>query len=158
MLERIVTSALLVASLGSGALLFGDEAAAPALAIQTAGDPVSITRSGDGLFHVQLELDGRPLDAVVDTGATRSVVNEASVVAAAGNTPAAHGAMLTFSGRMPYRLATIKQVRLAGRSLGSLDVAAISARGVPNVVGQDFIGRLGSVTISGDRMELKARR
>ncbi|WP_299374653.1 TIGR02281 family clan AA aspartic protease [uncultured Tateyamaria sp.] len=117
---------------------------------------VSVPRSRDGHYYLTLDVNGVPLDFVVDTGATDIVLNQADA-AAAGLDPA----QLNFFGRA----ATANgEVRTAPVRLDSITLGPHTDTNVPAVVndgelGQSLLGmgylqRWGRIEIAGGQMTL----
>jgi aspartyl protease family protein len=161
MVERILLVPVLLSALGCGTVLFdpaGDSA--PARMIERApvspGEPLQVRQSPDGLFRVPVDLDGATARLVVDTGATRSVIGPATLARLdAGSTGNRGGTLLTFSGEVPYRVVTVARVAIAGRALGPVELAVIDRVGTPDVIGQDLLGRIGTLSIEGDRLTIE---
>ena len=125
------------------------------------GKPVRLQRGPDGLFHLRVTFDGIPSTAVLDTGASHSVIGKRTLnrlTRRNGHILAGSkrgGTMLTLSGKVDYRLLPIRDVSAEGFDLGALRAATIDNSGVSNVLGQDAISRFRSVTIQGDELILR---
>jgi predicted aspartyl protease len=137
------------------------EALADPSNISLPGKPVRLQRRSDGLFHLRVTFDGISTTAILDTGASRSVIGKATLNRLArrnGHIFAKikrDGVMLTLSGNVDYRLASVSEVQAEGFSLGNLHAATIDSPDVPTVLGQDAISRFRSVTIEGDELVLR---
>lgn len=161
MVERILLVPVLLSALGCGTVLFdpaGDSTPARLIerAPPPAGAPVHVAQSPDGLFRLPATLDGAHARLVVDTGATRSVIGPATL-ARIGAAPAhaTHGGtLLTFSGEVPYRVVTVRRVAIAGRAIGPVELAVIDQGETPDVIGQDLIRQLGTLSIAGGRLTI----
>lgn len=159
MVERILLVPVLLSALGCGAVLF-DPAEGTASARVVERIPVreqariNLRKSPDGLFRMPARLDGTPATLIVDTGSTRSVIARRTLqrIGAPNPPQASRGALLTFDGEVPYTLATIRRLEIAGQVIGPIEVAVIDGAQVPDVLGQDIIAQLGIISIAQDRM------
>ncbi len=112
---------------------------------------IRVTKSPDGLFYLTLEINGRPVRFLVDTGATVVMMRGADA-ARAGIIGERPGAMRTAGGTQHIRWGSATQVVLTGNDYGAIDVA-IADSGLPaSLLGQTFLSRLGTVTIEGETM------
>jgi len=132
----------------------------PGLAIGEAGGETVITRNGAGTFAVDGRVNGTPARFIFDTGASTVVIRQEEAgrfgIATAG---------LSFD--VPVSTAnghtTAAPVTLASLSVGPIvlhDVRALVARPGTlgaNLLGHSFLSRLGSYTVEGDRLILRAR-
>ncbi|MEL6487546.1 MAG: TIGR02281 family clan AA aspartic protease [Pseudomonadota bacterium] len=118
----------------------------------------SLSRRGDGHFYALANVNGASVSMLVDTGASVVALTGADAQAAgllwneSDIQPVARGASGTVYG-VPTRL---REVRV-----GSMTQTNVAAVIVPNgldvsLLGQSYLGRLGTVEISGDTMELSA--
>jgi predicted aspartyl protease len=122
---------------------------------------VRLVRHRDGLFHLRVTIDGVQTNAVLDTGATRSIVGrdlmKALLRQGATTVPPARGrsTIQTIGGRVGYTSLPISRLEVEGFELGHVDAASIPGSDTPTVLGQDAIARFGSVTIAGDELVLR---
>lgn len=139
----------------------GDEAAQPRLAaVRSSATPFDegtvLARASDGHFYADVEVDGQPFRMLVDTGA--------SVVALTGSDAEAMG--LSWSEDEVAIVARGAGGPVAGvhatipaMVLGQHEVAQVPAVIVPegldvSLLGQSFLGTIGSVRIDGNHMVL----
>ncbi|MEO0994574.1 MAG: TIGR02281 family clan AA aspartic protease [Pseudomonadota bacterium] len=121
------------------------------------GDTVRLTRAADGHFHARLEVNGAPIEFLVDTGATEMVLTLADAEAA---------------GFDPQRLAFTQRAMTANGAVAGAPVrlervefAGITERNVPAVVnggalhvsllGMRYLDRFSGFEISGDTLTLR---
>lgn len=129
--------------------------------ISQPGKAVRLRRGPDGLFHLRVTFDGIPTTAILDTGASHSVIGKATLDRLARRNghkfvdTMRDGTMLTLLGAVDYRLVPIGEVHAEGFNLGTFHVAAIDSPDVPTVLGQDAISRFRSVTIEGHDLILR---
>lgn len=155
----ILSTALVTATAGFGS---GTERAAVPRAIATparhsGGEIARLARAGDGMFYMTLDVNGRPVKFLVDTGASVVVLRKTDAALAgiaADRDPI--DMMTTAGGRQAIRWGSAKRMALTGAAFGPVDVA-IADTGLPtSLLGQNFLSRLGSVTIQGDTMIVSA--
>lgn len=116
------------------------EATAPA-------SPITLRRGPDGLLHTRVVVNGRDIDMIVDTGATRSILSEADarrVFGSARGVSAGH--IRTFTGTVPLQVKRADRVVLGGRTLRHVETGLVSG-GTDSVVGLDWLDLVGPVTI-----------
>jgi aspartyl protease family protein len=118
---------------------------------------VTLTRAGDGHFYADAMVNGAPVHFMVDTGATSVVLTKAD--AQAGGVQFSNGDF-TAVGQGAGGTIALKPVTLDRVALGPVEargVDAVVAEGGLNIslLGQSWLRRVGTVTISGDRMVLR---
>lgn len=116
-----------------------------------------ISRSKDGLFYVDVLINGQSIRFLIDTGANVVVLTGADAarlgLQADGNSLGPR--MATAGGATPMAWAKLDHVRLAGREVRDLKVAVVKS-GLPvSLLGQSMLSKLASVTIEGDRMRMR---
>lgn len=122
----------------------------------TDGDSITLRKSNNGHFHALVEVNGQPIDFIVDTGASSLVLSQkdaASVgidvesLAFTGRAYTANGVTGTASVRLeevkmgPFRDRNVRASVNEGALFGSL-------------LGMDYLSRFGQITINGDRLTL----
>jgi aspartyl protease family protein len=128
----------------------------PAALVQT-GDTIELRRASDGHFHADVEVNGRPVRFMVDTGASDMVLSQRDAERVGidptrlnylGRAQTANGPVAT----APVRLGLVRfggftdtDVR-ASVSGGTLDVS---------LLGMSYLDRFASIEISGDTMRLR---
>lgn len=156
----LLSTAVLTATAG-----FGTQAArAPlsssiaATAPSAAAEIVRLARARDGMFYLTLDVNGEPVRFLVDTGASVVVFREADAVRAGVTADRGQiDSMRTAGGQQVIRWGSADRMTLTHRDFGPIDVA-IADTGMPtSLLGQNFLSRLGSVTIQGDTMTVTAK-
>lgn len=138
-----------------GSLTIGTDRASPARR-PTAARVVRLPRAADGLFHVRVTIDGVSTDAVLDTGANRSILGRGIGDRVRGAPLASTGASLrTINGRVRYAIVPVTRLTVEGFDLGSIRAIVGPGGSAPIVLGQDAIARFGSITIAADVLELR---
>lgn len=117
---------------------------------------IELTRDANGYFYADVQVNGAPVHAVVDTGATvialsRDDARAAGIATSIGmNDVVGQGADGTVKG---------EQVMLDRVALGQKTAQGVPAivlsNGSQSLLGQSFLTRFASVKIEGDRMVLR---
>ncbi len=120
------------------------------------GTIVDVPRRRDGHYYMELEVNGTPLQFVVDTGATHMVLSQADAMAV-GIAPED----LVFTGRARTANGMVRtaDVRLATVGLGEIsdrDVRAIVNEGQldTSLLGMSYLQKFGKIEIERDRLRL----
>ncbi|MFM6854317.1 MAG: TIGR02281 family clan AA aspartic protease [Sphingopyxis sp.] len=115
-----------------------------------------VNRAGDGLFHAMVTVGGTQVPMIVDTGATRSILSTRALTAQqlARISPATVGTMHTLNGTARYRETAPLTVQVGTRELPNIRIAVMDTPGGISVLGHDVMGRLGPITMDGDRLTL----
>jgi len=128
-------------------------------AVQTAsddGDELVLQRGNQGQFHLTAQVDGQDAEFLVDTGAdmVALTVAEAERLGFSVDRESFRPLTQTASGTGYGTVVRIGTIEVAGQDFH--DVQAVVIDGLPvNLLGQDVLGRLGSVSLEGDRMVLR---
>ena len=161
-LGRITQQALIWAFIFIGVIavvgLWGDirQAVLPSQAVMAEQGRIELPQAPDGHYYLRAEVNGAPLDFVVDTGATQIVLSQADARAAGLDVDE-----LAYIGRA---FTANGEVRIAPVRLNSLAIGAIEDRNLRAVVnegemeqsllGMDYLGRYTSVEITGGKLVL----
>lgn len=120
-------------------------------------DHATLWRADDGLFYIDARINGTPVKLIVDTGASMTVLSPEDArrvgVDSSSTGPAETAETAGGSSRM-------SRVTLASMEVGPTSVNGVSAvvASQPlafSLLGQNWLSRMGSVTIEGDRMILR---
>lgn len=135
-----------VAPAGGVASLSRPDRAAPVL---------RVAQAPDGLFRLSLPVGGATVRFVIDTGANVVVLTPRDAARIGARPLAASGQRLrTAAGDSAMVETRIEGLSIAGRRLGPL--RAVIAPGAPaSLLGQNVLGQIESVTLRGDRLELR---
>lgn len=124
------------------------------------GDTVRIQMSEDGHFWARVTLNGVEKRMLVDSGATITAVSEASAKAI-GIEPDAVGfpvVINTANGSVTARRARVERVSLGTLETNDLGVVVSPAFGRTDVLGMNFLSRLGSWRVEGRTLILEPKR
>lgn len=129
-----------------------------ALGVEDGHATVTLDKADNGHFEARIMINGAPIRAVVDTGAT-SIVLTAEDAQAAGFNPAALNFTIPVStANGMARAAAVKTDEVAIGGIVRKDMPVmIAAPGMlgQSLLGMDFIGSLSGFDVRGDRMTLR---
>ncbi|MBN9504419.1 MAG: TIGR02281 family clan AA aspartic protease [Altererythrobacter sp.] len=120
------------------------------------GGETRVPLAGDGHFWLRALVNGRPVNFLVDTGATLTAVS-AETAAATGLEPrnvALPVRMQTANGSVAAHLTTIEELRFGNVAARGLDAVIAPNLGPTNVLGMNFLSRLASWRVEGNTMIL----
>ena len=123
----------------------------------TAGGPHEFTRAADGLFYVDIKVNGAPVHFLVDTGASVVTLTPADARKVGAPVEERHynAHVETASGKTAMAWTTLDHVAIAGREVRTLRAAVVREGLGVSLLGQNLLSQLGSVTIEGDRLKLR---
>ena len=115
-----------------------------------------IRRSQDQLFRIPAHIGPHSLDLIVDTGATYSTISRSTArqIGLADGASGSAGRLMTLNGSVSYRRVTAPAVTIAGRIMTDVDFVVVDSQGVPPVLGQNLLSRLGPMTLDRDELTL----
>lgn len=124
------------------------------------GDTVRIQMSEDGHFWARVTLNGVEKRMLVDSGATITAVSEASAKAIGIEASAAGFPVVinTANGSITARRARVERVSLGTLETTDLGVVVAPAFGDTDVLGMNFLSRLGSWRVEGRTLILEPNR
>ena len=117
---------------------------------------VELTRDANGYFYADVQINGAPVHAVVDTGATvialsRDDARAAGIATSIGmNDVVGQGA----DGAVKGEQVMLDRVALGQKTAQGVPAIVLS-NGSQSLLGQSFLTRFASVKIEGDRMVLR---
>lgn len=124
------------------------------LQIAPSGGGRSIPRAADGLFHIDVQLNGAPIRLVLDTGANVTVLSTADA-RRAGLRPdmlAYDERLSTGGGHIPIARTVLPNAHVMGRDFANLPVVVAREHFPVSVLGQDVLRRLPAFSIAGDSL------
>lgn len=117
---------------------------------------VELTRSYDGHFYADVQINGAPVRMMIDTGASgmalsREDARSAGIATSIGmNDVVGRGA----DGFVKGEFVTLERVTLGHKSAERLEAVVLNS-GEQSLLGQSFLSQFSSVEIQGDRMLLR---
>ena len=121
------------------------------------GDTVRIQMSDDGHFYANAKINGRATRFLIDSGATAMNARTAAAAGVAIDDPFG-AAIETANGRVVARRATIKTMELGSITAADLPVVVADEFGDTNLLGMNFLARLGSWRVEGRTLILEPKR
>jgi aspartyl protease family protein len=116
--------------------------------------PLTISRSDDGLFYLNGAIGDAPIRFLIDTGANLTVLAADDAARARLGTSDATITLETVNGTARIGAARVDRVELGGHDLVDLSVG-IANQGLPvSLLGQDALSRLGTITIRDDELTI----
>lgn len=121
------------------------------------GGEVRLERDRDSHFYANVEINGRSVRMLVDSGASMIALTRADAEAAGINVEALpeSGAANTAGGVVPIRGVELDRVRIEGLEVVGVQAAVIDADMSASLLGQSYLSRLQSVKVEGDTMTLR---
>jgi len=120
------------------------------------GSETRVEMARDGHFWLRAEINGEPVNFLVDTGATLTAVSQ-DTAAASGLEPREGGLpvrMQTANGSVAADLTTIDELRFGNVAARGRDAIIAPGLGQTNVIGMNLLSRLASWRVEGDTMIL----
>jgi len=117
---------------------------------------VVITKGWEGHYFTDGDVAGKPLNFIVDTGATTVALSrdEARSVGVDVDHLTYDVPMTTASGSARAAQTTLPQLRIGDIQLLNVSAVVMDVPGDVALLGQTFLGRIDKVSIEGDRMTL----
>lgn len=114
-------------------------------------------RASDGLFYINAVINGETVRLLVDTGASMIVLTpEDAQRVGAMPTPSAYTVDAdTAGGGSKMARVTLAQMTVGRTAASAVPAVVASDRLGVSLLGQNWLSRIGSVTIEGDRMTLR---
>jgi aspartyl protease family protein len=129
----------------------------PRQMVQDEDGRIEVRRQNDGHFHLTLDVQGTPVEFVVDTGATGIVLTREDA-ARVGIDPADLRftmRALTANGEVEIAPVRLSEVRLGDHVDRNLRAAVNGGELSQSLLGMDYLGRFASIEIAGDRLVLR---
>ena len=121
------------------------------------GEEITIRRQDDGHYWLQLDVNGKPVRFMIDSGATTTAVN--------GNTARETGIQVdtngypvfldTANGRVTAQRGIIRSLKIGTREVGQHNVVVSESFGDTNVLGMNFLDSMQSWKVEANVMTLK---
>ena len=121
------------------------------------GEEITIRRQDDGHYWFQLDVNGKPVRFMIDSGATTTAVN--------GNTARETGIQVdktgypvfldTANGRVTAQRGVILSLKIGSQEIGRHNVVVSESFGDTNVLGMNFLDTMQSWKVEANVMTLK---
>jgi aspartyl protease family protein len=118
-----------------------------------AGEAMVLDRDGSGQFHLSADVDGQPVEFLVDTGAdiVALTVEEAERLGLEIDPEGFAPVGQTASGVGNGQVVSLDRLEVAGSEFRDVDAVVMEGLGT-NLLGQSILRQLGAVTLEGDQM------
>ena len=129
----------------------------PRSAIIEDGQAIEIPRSFDGHFHLTLDVNGVPVDFLVDTGATDVVLTmeDARRVGLDPDNLAFLGRARTANGEVRTAFTTLDSIGVGPITYRNLNASVNGGEMDGSLLGMTYLGLFDRIEIQGDRMMLQ---
>jgi aspartyl protease family protein len=121
------------------------------------GEEITIRRQDDGHYWLQVDVNGKPVRFMIDSGATTTAVN-ADTARETGievDTTGYPVFLNTANGRVTAQRGIIVSLKIGSRELGQHDVVVSESFGDTNVLGMNFLDSMQRWKVEGNVMTLK---
>ena len=121
------------------------------------GEEITIRRQDDGHYWLQLDVNGKPVRFMIDSGATTTAVN-ANTARETGievDTTGYPVFLNTANGRVTAQRGVILSLKIGSQEIGQHNVVVSESFGDTNVLGMNFLDSMQSWKVEGNVMTLK---
>lgn len=121
------------------------------------GEEITIRRQDDGHYWLQVDVNGKPVRFMIDSGATTTAVN-ASTARETGievDTDGYPVFLNTANGRVTAQRGIIQSFKIGTHEIGQHNVVVSESFGDTNVLGMNFLDSMQSWKVEGNVMTLK---
>ena len=121
------------------------------------GEDITIRRPDDGHYWLQLDVNGKPVRFMIDSGATTTAVN-ANTARETGIEVGANGYPVflnTANGSVAAQRGIIQSLKIGTHEIGQHNVVVSESFGDTNVLGMNFLDSMQSWKVEGNVMTLK---
>jgi aspartyl protease family protein len=121
------------------------------------GEEITIRRQDDGHYWLQLDVNGKPVRFMIDSGATTTAVN-ADTARETGievDTDGYPVYLNTANGSVAAQRGSIQSLKIGTRDIGQHNVVVSESFGDTNVLGMNFLDSMQSWKVEGNVMTLK---
>ena len=121
------------------------------------GEEITIRRQDDGHYWLQVDVNGKPVRFMIDSGATTTAVN-ANTARETGIEVDATGYPVflnTANGSVAARRGIIQSFKIGTHEIGQHNVVVSESFGDTNVLGMNFLDSMQSWKVEGNVMTLK---
>ncbi len=121
------------------------------------GEDITIRRQDDGHYWLQVDVNGKPVRFMIDSGATTTAVNastarETDIQVDADGYPVF---LNTANGRVTAQRGIIQSFKIGTHEIGQHNVVVSESFGDTNVLGMNFLDSMQSWKVEGNVMTLK---
>jgi aspartyl protease family protein len=121
------------------------------------GEEITVRRQDDGHYWLQLDVNGKPVRFMIDSGATTTAVN-ANTARETGIQVDTNGYpvfLSTANGRVTAQRGVILSLKIGSQEIGQHNVVVSESFGDTNVLGMNFLDSMQGWKVEGNVMTLK---
>jgi aspartyl protease family protein len=121
------------------------------------GEEITVRRQDDGHYWLQLDVNGKPVRFMIDSGATTTAVN-ANTARETGIQIDTNGYpvfLSTANGRVTAQRGVILSLKIGSQEIGQHNVVVSESFGDTNVLGMNFLDSMQGWKVEGNVMTLK---
>ena len=128
----------------------------PSQMVQRSDGTIELQRESDGHFHATLEVNGRPIRFVIDTGASDIVLSRSDATKAGIDLSLLDfsGRALTANGEVPIARVRLEEVQFGNIVDKSITASVGAGELHTSLLGMSYLKRFPRLEILGDRMFL----
>ena len=129
----------------------------PRQTVLTEENVIEVPRHGDGHFHLTLQLNGEPIEFLVDTGATDIVLSlrDAERAGLDPDNLAFVGSARTANGTVPTAFTRIREVALGPVVFNNVQAAVNGGEMRGSLLGMSFLSQFERLEIEGNTLRLE---
>ncbi len=122
------------------------------------GETTRIRMASDGHFWARVELNGVPRRMLIDSGATTTAISQATADAAGIRDSGGYPVLIdTANGQILAKRASIDTLQLGSLKINDLNAIVSDRFGGTDVIGMNFLSRLGSWRVEGGTLILEPK-
>jgi aspartyl protease family protein len=132
-------------------------ATAPRQQVLNNGTRIEVPSGRDGHFHLDAELNGVPVNFIVDTGATRIALSRRDAAAIGIDPDTLHfdGIAVTANGRVPTASVTIDRFTIGDTTDRNISAVVIDSELEDSLLGMSYLRRFARVSFENDMLVLE---
>lgn len=121
------------------------------------GEAIALKRQDDGHYWLQVEINGKPVDFLIDSGATTTAMNAKSAKDAAIEVDSDGYPVIisTANGRVTAKRGNVQTLQVGPHKLTDHHVVVSDSFGETNVLGMNFLDSMESWKVEGNVMTLQ---
>jgi aspartyl protease family protein len=121
------------------------------------GEAIALKRRDDGHYWIQVEINGKPVDFMIDSGATTTAMNAESAAETAIEVDSNGYPVIisTANGRVTAQRGNAQTLQVGPHKLTDHHVVVSSSFGDTNVLGMNFLDSMKSWKVEGNVMTLQ---
>ena len=119
------------------------------------GDAIELSRQDDGHYWIMVDINGRPVRFMVDSGATMTAINAATAQEVGVETDGYPIILSTANGRVAAKRATVGSLAVGPHKIENHSVVVSDSFGDVNLLGMNFLNSMQSWRVEANVMILQ---